>query len=241
MKNDEIDRILDRAANRDLPQGAGRAAMARIQSALLTDLRPVRPLAPLWAFTLAFVSLFVAFAVASASTLGLHGIRVLSLGQRWSIFSLLLATGWLAAVSSARAMRPAAGALLGWLALVSAAGVFPVLFALVFRGYSTLNFAREGVPCLVAGLCVAIPTGLATVWILRRGFVLDWSGSGLGAGVLSGLTGLCMLELHCPNLKAIHVMVWHVAVVVVSGMMGWAVGWVAEHFRRGRPEGNTRG
>jgi len=42
-----------------------------------------------------------------------------------------------------------------------------------------------------------------------------------------------MLELHCPNLKAIHVMVWHVAVVVVSGLVGWAIGWMADRFRSG--------
>jgi hypothetical protein len=239
MRKDEIDRILDQAV-RDLPSGDDRAAIGHVQRAILKDLKPARPLPALWVFTLAFVSLFVAFAVASASTLGLHGIRVLSMGQRWSIFSLLLFTGWLAAVSSARAMRPASGMPLGWLALVSAGGAFPVLFALVFRGYGTLNFVHEGVPCLVAGLCVAIPTGLATVWILRRGFVMDWSRSGLGAGVLAGLTGLFMLELHCPNLKAIHVMVWHVAVVVVSGMAGFAIGMIADHFRGRIPERSTR-
>ena len=158
---------------------------------------------------------------------------MLSLGQRGSIFPLLLAAAWLAAVSGARAMRPASGAPLCWIALAFAVGVFPVLFSLIFSGYGTLNFVHEGVPCLVAGLCVAIPTGLACAWILRLGFVLNWSRSGLAAGVLSGLTGLGMLELHCPNLKAIHVMVWHVAVVVVSGLVGWAIGWMADRFRSG--------
>jgi hypothetical protein len=72
----------------------------------------------------------------------------------------------------------------------------------------------------------------AVVWILRRGFVLDWSKAGIVAGTLAGLTGLGMLELHCPNLKAIHVMVWHVAVVIVSGAAGFAIGWTADYFRR---------
>lgn len=239
MKPNEIDRILDQAV-RDLPPGSDRAAIARVQSAILKDMKPVRPLAALWVFTLAFVALFAAFAVGSASMLGMHGIRVLSEGQRWSIFPVLLACACLAAVSSARAMRPASGTPLGWLALGFAGGAFPVLFSLIFRGYSTLHFVQEGVPCLVAGLGVAIPTGASIAWILRRGFVLDWSRSGLAAGVLSGLAGLCMLELHCPNLKAIHVMVWHVAVVVVSGMTGLAIGWVADHFRRRKPEESTR-
>ena len=54
----------------------------------------------------------------------------------------------------------------------------------------------------------------------------------LRPATLSGLTGLGMLELHCPNLKAIHVMVWHVAVVVVSAGLGFAMGWIADTWRR---------
>jgi hypothetical protein len=69
-------------------------------------------------------------------------------------------------------------------------------------------------------MVIAIPAGLATAWMLRRGFVLDWRAAGIAAGTLSGLAGLGMLELHCANLKAIHVIVWHVAVVLVSGMLG---------------------
>jgi hypothetical protein len=54
----------------------------------------------------------------------------------------------------------------------------------------------------------------------------------MAAGALSGLTGLAMLELHCPNLKAIHVMVWHLAVVIVSTVLGFTIGRVADFFRR---------
>jgi hypothetical protein len=45
-------------------------------------------------------------------------------------------------------------------------------------------------------------------------------------------TYLAMLELHCPNLKAIHVMVWHLAVVIISTALGFTVGRVADFFRR---------
>jgi Negative regulator of sigma F len=62
--------------------------------------------------------------------------------------------------------------------------------------------------------------------------VLDWSAAGIAAGALSGLTVLAMLELHCPNLKAIHVMVWHVAVVIVSSALGFTMGRIADFFRR---------
>jgi hypothetical protein len=181
---------------------------------------------------LVFVGLFVAFAAATASALGLHGIHALSERQLAVIFSTLLLAAWLAAMACDREMRPAAGSHLGALALILSAGIFPVVISQIFHGYEAEHFVSEGIPCLVAGMSVAIPTGLATAWILRRGFVLDWSTAGIAAGTLSGLTGLAMLELHCPNLKAIHVMVWHVAVVIVSGILGFTIGKTADIFRR---------
>jgi hypothetical protein len=232
MKPDDIDDILARAAHSSLPSDAERAAVERARNILLDHLRPVRPMAPVWMFTFGLVTLFAGFSTASAALLGLHGLRVLNPIQAASIFSILLLTAWLAAAGCARTMRPAAGLRIGWLAWALAVLVFPALFSLVFHGYSTRNFIHEGIPCLVAGLSVAIPTGLAVALILRRGFVMEWSSAGVAAGALSGLTGLAMLELHCPNLKAIHVMFWHVAVVMAAGLLGWAIGSLADFFRR---------
>jgi hypothetical protein len=232
MTPGEIDKMLAQAADRVLTSGAEPSAIGRVEAAVLKDLRPVRPLAPAWVFTLSYVALFAAVSAASAAALGMHGFPVLSEVQRGLIFPALLGTAWLAAGACARAMSPAGGLRLGGIALSLAVGVFPTVFALVFHDYSVPNLVREGIPCLVAGLCVAIPTGLMITLILRRGFVLDWSAAGIAAGTLSGLAGLAMLELHCANLKAIHVIVWHVAVVLVSGILGLGIGRLASATRR---------
>ena len=235
MKHEEIDRILSQAVDRAIPPDAGHVAMEHVESAILDDLHPVRPLASPWVFTGVFVSLFGAISVGIASFLGLRGIHALSPGQRFVIFPTLLAAAWLAAVGCAREMRPAAGSHLGARALVLSVFVFSVLFSLIFHGYGTQNFVSEGFPCLVAGSGVSILAGLVIVYILRRGHVMDWRMAGLAAGALSGLVGFGMLELGCENLKAIHVMTWHVAVLVSSGILGCAGGWIAEYF--GRAEG----
>jgi hypothetical protein len=229
MTPDEIGRILAQAAHRATPEGDDNAAAERAAAAILGDLRPVRPLAPVWVFTLTLLVVFAAFAAASAAALGLAGVRALGPPQRTLIFSTLLATAWLAAAACARQMRPASGRNLSSLALAVASLVFPIVFALLFHDYGTVNFVKGGIPCLRAGLAVAIPTGLAIAWILRRGFVLDWTAAGLAAGALAGLAGLGMLELHCPNLNAIHVITWHVAVVVSSGALGFVAGKIASH------------
>ncbi len=230
MTPDEIDSMLRQAADRAL-KDSEESTTARAEAAILKDLPPVRVLAPAWVFTLGLLALSAAFAVASAVALGMLGLRALSPPQQALIFSALLATAWLAAVACAREMSPAAGTRRGARALSLAALLFPALFALAFHDYSTRNFVREGIPCLIAGLCVAVPTGLAIALVLRRGFVLDWSAAGVAAGALSGLAGLGMLELHCPNLKAIHVIVWHVAVVISSGALGFGAGRIADATR----------
>ena len=44
--------------------------------------------------------------------------------------------------------------------------------------------------------------------------------AGLSVGTLASLAGVAMLELHCANLEALHVMVWHVGVIPLSGAAG---------------------
>jgi hypothetical protein len=234
MKPDEIDRIIEEAAGRIPSQGEDGRIVENIGGVLLRDLRPARPLAPAWLFTVSLTGLFAIFAMISGSMLGLHGVHALSLAQMTWLFSALVGTAAMAAVASAREMRPASGVRFGYLVPLVVTAVFLILFASLLTGYGMRHFVAEGIPCLVAGLSVSLPTSAAIGLILRRGFVLDWNKAGTAAGTLAGLTGLGMLELHCPNLKAIHVMVWHVAVVIVSGAAGFAIGSAADHFRRRR-------
>ena len=68
-------------------------------------------------------------AILSGSILGLHGIRVLSLLQMAWIFFALLGTAMIAAVASAREMRPASGVRFGYFVPVIANALFRMVFA----------------------------------------------------------------------------------------------------------------
>ena len=87
---------------------------------------------------------------------------------------------------------------------------------------------------IIFGVLEHGPAGVMMAFVLRRGYVMDWARAGIAAGTLAGLSGLGMLELHCQNLKAIHVIVWHVAVVVLSALLGYLIGRIADEFRRHR-------
>lgn len=214
------------------------ALLERISGSVLPGLRPVRPLPRPWVFIAALLLIFAAVAVAGASHLGMYGIRKLSNVERASIFPVLGLLAWLAAAASVTEMVPGSRRRLSPVALLlSASLVLVAVFALLFHDYSMDRFVSQGVRCLEAGLLYAVPAALLTGLLLRRGFVLDSVAAGIAAGAFAGLAGVGMLELHCPNLAAMHVMVWHVAVLLVSGVLGGLVGWLLRLLARRPPRG----
>jgi hypothetical protein len=229
MTPQDIDRMLAQAANRSAAQDS--AAITRAKASLPDSLGPVRPIRSPWVFVSLFVAVCAVIALCGALAFGIRGLPVLSIVRRAVIFPVVLAGAWIAAVASVREMRPAAGLRISPVAL--AIGILAPLaaFALLFQDYNFQNFIPEGVRCLLAGLACSIPAALLIFLLLRRGFILDYRAAGLAAGTLAGLAGIGMLELHCPNLKAPHVMFWHVAVVWVSGFAGWVVGWMVQLSR----------
>ena len=236
MTPEQMDKIFADAANCPVPPTEPPDLVQRVQAAGLKDLRPVRPLPAPWVLTLVFGAVFFVFAGVSALILGLNGLHALGQDQRAAIFTAVALGAWLAALAAVREMRPAGGRRLSSIAFATAAVAFPILFFLLFHGYTSQNLIREGIPCLVAGLCVSIPAAFVTAWVLRAGCVLSWRAAGVAAGTLCGLAGLGMLELHCPNLKAIHVLLWHVTVVLVSAALGFGAGWFADLRGATRPE-----
>jgi hypothetical protein len=223
MNDKEIDDILKQAAQ--APEQVDPALLDRIAGSIQSSLRPVRPLAPAWALSLGLVLVCVAVAVGAAVRSGLYGFQKMAAFERALIFPALAVFMALAATACVGEMIPGSrrrvppGALLagGSLALLA-------VFAAVFHDYQTERFVAQGLVCLAAGLFYAVPAALASWLLLRRGFAVNAVAAGVVAGTLAGLAGVTMLELHCPNFEAPHVMVWHTAVIVVSAGAGALVG-----------------
>ena len=232
MRDREIDEILKRAAR--APQEVDPALLDRIAGSIAPSLVPVHPLPPARVLAAGLVLICVAVALGGGTLLGLHGIQRMSALERALIFPALGIFVSLAAGAclgeiipgSRRRLAPAfvlAGASLGMLAV----------FALLFRGYHTEHFVSQGIVCLTAGLALAIPAALGSWLLLRRGYAVNPAGAGLVAGTLAGLAGVTMLELHCPNFEAPHVMLWHTAVVPVSAAAGALLASACARWRQG--------
>jgi hypothetical protein len=223
MTDEQVDKVLHEAAG-SAPQ-VDPALLKRIADSLNSSLRPVRPLPPTWVLAVGLALICATVAAAAAARAGFFGIAKLSLWERLEIFSTLGILVWLAGTEFVSQLIPAsrqrfsAGTLL---AICSA--LLLGVFALVFRDYHTDHFIAAGVACLVTGVLLAIPAAVLSWALLRRGFAINPVAAGLVGGALAGLCGVTMLELHCANFQALHVLVWHTAVVPVSAAVGALVG-----------------
>ena len=200
------------------------ALLKRVGDSLQSSMRPVRPLPRTWVLAGGLVLICAALALAGASRAGFFGYAKMDLLERALIFSTLGLLAWVAGTEFVNEMIPGSRRRIPAGALLGIATVVFVVFAVLFHDYHTEHFVSVGIICLVTGVLYAIPVGLMSWLVLRRGFAVNFVSAGLVAGTLAGLAGVGLLELHCPNLQAAHILVWHIAVVPVSAALGALVG-----------------
>lgn len=218
MTDNEIDEVLKSAP---VPQGPHAEALGRITASLQSDLSPVRPLPASWILSAASLTIAAAVALAGAARSGFSGFEKMDWLQRTVIFCTLGIFTWAAGSEFVNSMIPGSRRRISPRGLLLTATVaLAAMFALLFRDYHTRHFLSAGIVCLVIGVIHAVPVGLLTGLLLRRGFAVDPVSAGFLAGILGGLAGVGVLELHCPNFQAAHVLVWHTAVVPVCGAIG---------------------
>ncbi|MGB9433399.1 MAG: NrsF family protein [Candidatus Acidiferrum sp.] len=234
MRDGRIDEVLRKAAGRATHDVEVEASLLkRVADSIKPSMRPVRPLPRTWVLTGGLVLVCAAVALAGAARAGFYGVEKMGLLERVLIFSTLGFLAWVAGTEFVNEMIPgsrrrvSAGALLGMGSLVLVG-----VFALLFHDYHTDHFVSVGIICLITGVLHAIPAALLSWLVLRRGFAVNFVSAGLVAGTLAGLAGVGLLELHCPNFQATHILVWHTAVVPVSGALGALIGWALRFLVR---------
>ncbi len=223
MRDDEIDDVLKRAA--DSPGEVDPAVIERIARGIGANLQPVRPLPPAWVLRLILAAVCTATALASGALLGMRGFEKMTGVEAASLFAALAALVWLGGGICVSEMIPGSRRPVSpGRFLTAVAAAMTAAFAWFFRDYHVERFVAQGIPCLTAGLAVAVPAAAASWLVIRRGMAIDRPAAGMAFGILGGLSGLAMLELHCPNSEAAHVMVWHTAVPLLSALLGMAAG-----------------
>jgi len=209
-----------------------------IETAILADLKPVKPLAPAGVRFFALMSIVAVVAAAGGAVLGIAGWQALTLLQRSAVFTALAIGAGLLAFSVGRQIVPGSKLLLPpyWLVL-AIGGVMAGVFASLFQPHQEPTFLATGLVCLRIGTGCAMAAALL-VWLeLRRGAILNPMFTGATAGALAGLGGLAVLEIFCPNPNEYHILVWHLGALLASVLGGIAIGSLVERsgWRRRAP------
>jgi hypothetical protein len=225
-------RLLEKAGDGLRPS---ESLLRRIQTGILEDLKPIRPLVPSPILLFGCAIIFLSVMAVGVLLLGMNGWGALSFVQRIVVFVTLAASAVLLAISMVRQMAPgskpiSAPAVL----LVTILFVLIMVIAATFRSQQESALLASGVMCIRNGLMYSIPAGFLLWLIVRLGAILDSKLCGAFAGGLAGLAGLSVLEVNCPNLNVFHILVWHGGVVVVSSLGGALVGAAVESIERCR-------
>src|SRR5260370_14983681 len=201
----------------------------QIEQSMVADLHAVRPLAPNRYVFAAFAAVFVSIVAVGVYRLGAFAIAVMSPLQAGAILSALAISTGLLAYSLMHQMVPGSRhrippKLLPVGVIIS----LTVAMAVLFQFQHERNFWTKGWACLRAGIPIGILAAVPFWLLLRRGAVLSPGVTGAATGLLAGLVGTTVLEIHCPNLAASHILVSHLGVSALLAMAGFFAGWAAE-------------
>ena len=200
---------------------------------LAAGLRPVRPLAPMRYFLCAFAGIFGLIVALGVYRMGPFAISVMSPVQGVTILCALAASAGLLAYSLVHQMVPGSRQPLNPELLPAAIMIMLLLVtAVLFQFQYHANFWGNSWGCFRAGAPFALIAILPIWLLLRRGAVLTPRSTGAAAGLLAGLVGASVLEIHCPNLDVSHILIGHLGVAVAGAVVGLSIGFAGEMIGR---------
>ena len=198
------------------------ATLQRIQRSLTADLHLVRPLARKRYLFAIFAGIFLCAVAGGVYRMGAFGLAAMSPLESTTILSLLAISTCLLSYSLLDQMAPDSrqripARALPWaiilVLLIAIVTLFPLQHEDAFWGESWF--------CLHAGLQVGIVTAIPIWLVLRRGAIISEGTTGAAAGLLAGLAGTTVLELHCPNMDLWHILLSHFGVALCAPWPVW--------------------
>jgi hypothetical protein len=187
----------------------------------------------------ALAGIFVSACAIGVYAMGTAGFVAMSPLQAWVILSGLAISAGVLIQSLVSQISP--GSRHRFSATLLPAGIVIVLAMVVsgvFPFQNERHFWERGWMCLRLGTPISVLTIIPFWLVLRRGAILSPVLTGAAAGLLAGLVGTSVLEIHCPNLDASHRVFAHLGVAVLCSLLGLALGFVFElaywHFTHKR-------
>jgi hypothetical protein len=205
------------------------ATLRQIADGMVAGLRPVRPVAPVRYFFGAFVGIFVSIVALGVYRMGAFAIAVMTPLQTTAILTALAVCTGLLAYSLVHQMVPGSRHRIPPRLLPVAITIsLTIAMAVLFQFQHERNFWASAWACIRAGTPFGALAAAPFWLVLRRGAILSPGMTGAATGLLAGLVGTSVLEIHCPNLDAWHILVSHLGVAILCALAGFVIGLAAE-------------
>jgi hypothetical protein len=203
--------------------------LRHITDGMAAGLKPVRKIAPARYFFGAFVGIFVSVVALGVYRMGAFAIAVMTPLQTATIFSALAVSTGLLTYSLVHQMVPGSRHRIPPRLLPIAIAIsLAIAMAVLFQFQHERNFWANAWACIRAGTPFGALAAVPFWLMLRRGAILSPGMTGAATGLLAGLVGTSVLEIHCPNLDAWHILVSHLGVAILCALAGLVIGLAAE-------------
>ena len=218
------------ALNRSVPgDPPSPATLRQIAEGIATNLCPVRPVVSARYFFGAFAGIFVSIVALGVYRMGAFAIAVMTPLQTTAILSALAVSTGLLAYSLVHQMVPGSRHRIPPRLLpVGITISLTIAIAVLFQFQHERNFWGNAWACIRAGTPIGVLAAVPVWLMLRRGAILSPTISGAATGLFAGLVGTSVLEIHCPNLDAWHILVSHLGVAMLCAVAGFVLGLAAE-------------
>ena len=193
---------------------------------LVTDLEPVRPVAPRAGVLLAVIAAAVVTAIIAAG-LGLRPDIVAGNPQPVVMMreGMLHVLGFAALAAVVASARPGVGqSSTGWRWALAAASLFPltsIALSVTGGGYPVeVLYSVDGPLCLAVSMAGGLMIGAALTLWLRRGAPTALDRIGWLVGLASGSFGAFAYGLHCVSITVFYVGLWYTGAVAICALLG---------------------
>jgi hypothetical protein len=176
---------------------------------------------------------FLGLALLLIAAMGLDGFERMAAWQAWGIGAILLAGAAMASVLLVRQVIPGSRRRIPEKTALTilGAGVLAGI-ALLFPWQPERQFAEIGSACTLRGLLVAAPAAVLFGILIWRGAKLSLPLLGGTLGATAGLVGVTVLQFRCIHQEALHLLVWHASVPVISAALGAGAGYICRFLSR---------
>lgn len=212
-----------------------------LRLAIGDDLKPVRPLPPVWMRTLTAVAVAAAglAVVVVAFKLSLRpDMDQIPMWLSWGCTMVQLVVGVILIGMALREAVPGSGVPSGAVALAVGTGILmQILVGIATWMHSTGmpwvegQSLKKGLGCAAHDVSLGLPALLITMWLVFRALPLRPSIAGLLGGTGAAVTADAVNHIICPMSDLRHVLVWHTGVIFGLLLVGWVTGLIWERKR----------